>query len=110
MYLANTSSEEQSRRRSKGQSVGANKVDYLGFENNNLKVLAYSHYQKEYRRHVWTALCKACMVEFNISSDRVKAAKSCGCKMGKGSAYLRRKHALEEERKVSMDLIRRKWV
>lgn len=110
MYLANTSSEEQSRRRSKGQRAGANKVDYIGFENDNLKITAYSHYQKDYRHHVWTALCKECKLEFNVASYRVKTAKSCGCKMGKGSAYTRRKQALEEERKVSMDLIRRKWV
>lgn len=83
MYIKNTTSEKQAARRSKGHAVGSHNINYKGYETKYLVVLEHTHYDSKYRRHHWDAKCKSCGSTFNLSSDRVKHAKSCGCQLNK---------------------------
>lgn len=90
-----------------GFPVGSRRIDYQGFETDNLKVLAHSHIKR--RQHYWTCECKHCGGEFVCQSSSIKTRLSCGCMT---STVLRKKLSKMAMHDVvqGADLLRRAWV
>lgn len=73
-----------------------------GTENDNLKVIGYSHYDTKYRRHYSTMLCKHCGKEFLLPTYMFDRQKSCGC-------FVHNRNKSQEDYKPS-ELLKRKWL
>lgn len=89
--------------------VGKNKKNMIGFKTEYLKVLNYSHYDTNVRKHIWICECNNCGNEFKVSTSLCARQKSCGCI---------NHHALKTVRIVNEEkdhlerqkLLRRKWI
>lgn len=78
-----------------------------GYESEYIRIIDFSHYDKNERQNMWTAECKTCGKHFLVKSGSVERRKSCGCSNGKG---IHRPLSLESLHENMPNILTQRWL